>query len=340
MMANPASTRSPELTDGHGHHLMLFAGRRSLVLAQRIAAELGVQLGSLEASDFANTETYVRFTESVRGADVFLVQSTSAPANDSLMELLLMIDAARLASAHRITAVLPWFGYCRQDKKSAPREPIAARLVAGLLETAGADRVLTMDLHTGQIQGFFHVPADHMTAMPMIAEHLALRVAAGEFDQAPLVVVAPDAGRAKLANSVAEQVGAELAVLIKQRPAHNQASVAMLIGEVNGRTALLLDDIIDTAGTLCAGAQALRDAGASRVLAAATHGLFSGPALERLASSPIEQVITTDTVPLPDEAPAGLVTHLSVDRLLAASIRNVFSGESVSELFGRRNQVF
>lgn len=335
-----AHTSHPELTDSHGHRLLLFAGRRSTVLGERIAAELGTRLGSLEVSDFANTETYVRFAENVRGADVFLVQSTCAPVNESLMELLLMIDAARLASAHRITAVLPWFGYCRQDKKSAPREPIAARLVAGLLETAGADRVLTMDLHTGQIQGFFGIPADHMTAMPMIAAHLAERAAAGEFDQAPLVVVAPDAGRAKLANSVAEQIGAELAVLIKQRPAHNQAQVAMLIGEVEGRTALLLDDMIDTAGTLVAGAQALREAGAARVVAAATHGLFSGPALARLGASPIEQVITTDTVPLPDGADADLIHTLSVSRLLAASIRNVFSGESVSELFGERNQVF
>lgn len=325
--------------DERSGRLMVFAGRNSCQLGTQIAGELGVRLGSVAQEDFANTETYVRFTESIRGADVYLVQSTSAPVNDTLMELLVMIDAARLASAHRITAVIPWFGYSRQDKKSAPREPITARLVAGLLERAGVDRVLAMDLHTGQIQGFFSVPADHMTAMPMIADHLAGRARSGEFTDAPLVVVSPDAGRAKLANSVAERIGASLAVLTKQRPQHNQARVAMLIGDVAGMTAVLLDDIIDTAGTLGAGANALEAAGARRVMAAATHGLFSGPAFSRLDASVIDEVIVTDTVPLAAGAPA-MIRRLPVAGLLAASIRRVHSGESVSELFGESNQIF
>ncbi|MET0751713.1 MAG: ribose-phosphate pyrophosphokinase, partial [Solirubrobacterales bacterium] len=313
--------------------LMVFAGRASQELGQRIAARLGIELGEVRLETFANGEIYVRFEESVRGADVFLVQSTSRPVNDSLVELLIMIDAAKLASAHRITAVIPWYGYSRQDKKSAPREPITAKLIANILEAAGVDRVLTMDLHAGQVQGFFSVPVDHMTALPMFVDHFKERVYEGEIAER-MVVVSPDAGRAKLANHFAERLGATLAVLTKQRPDHNEAEVTLLIGDVAGRCAVLVDDMIDTAGTLCAGARVVKDAGATRVFAAATHGLLSGRAVERLRESVIEEVVLTDTIPLPDEATeAEMFRVLSVDRILADSVHNVFVDESVSAIF-------
>jgi ribose-phosphate pyrophosphokinase len=319
--------------------LMVFAGRASQDLGQRIANRLGIELGDITLKTFANGEIYVRFEESVRGADVFLVQSTTRPVNDSLMELLIMINAAKLASAHRITAVIPWYGYSRQDKKSAPREPITAKLIADLLQAAGVDRVLTMDLHAGQVQGFFQVPVDHMTALPMFVDHFRERAYEGDLTER-LVVVSPDAGRAKLANHFAERLGATLAVLTKQRPNHNEAEVTLLIGNVEGRSAILIDDMIDTAGTLCAGARVVKDAGATRVFAAATHGLLSGRAVERLKGSVIEQVVLSDTVPLPEDAPTDLFRVLSVDRILADSVHNVFVDESVSAIFAGENQLF
>jgi ribose-phosphate pyrophosphokinase len=320
--------------------LMVFAGRSSQELGQRIATRLGIDLGGVDLRTFANGEIYVRFEESVRGADVFLVQSTCRPVNDSLMELLIMINAAKLASAHRITAVIPWYGYSRQDKKSAPREPITARLIADLLDASGVDRVLTMDLHAGQVQGFFGVPVDHMTALPMFVDDFKERVYKGDLAE-PLVVVSPDAGRAKLANHFAERLGATLAVLTKQRPDHNEAEITFLIGDVEGRAAVLIDDMIDTAGTLCAGAKVVKDAGATRVFAAATHGLLSGSAVERLGASVIEQVVITDTVPLPEAAiGSDLFRVLSVDRILADSVHNVFCDESVSAIFAGENQLF
>jgi len=319
--------------------LMVFAGRASQELGGKIAARLGIELGEVTLKTFANGEIYVRFEESVRGADVFLVQSTCRPVNDSLMELLIMIDAAKLASAHRITAVIPWYGYSRQDKKSAPREPITAKLVAELLQAAGVDRVLTMDLHAGQVQGFFRVPVDHMTALPMFVDHFRERVYEGDLTER-LVVVSPDAGRAKLANHFAERLGATLAVLTKQRPDHNHAEITLLIGDVEGCTAILIDDMIDTAGTLCAGAEVVKRAGATRVFAAATHGLLSGRAVERLRESVIEEVVISDTVPLPDDVPPGLFRVLSVDRILADSVHNVFCDESVSAIFAGENQLF
>jgi len=318
--------------------LMVFAGRSSQELGSRIASRLGIELGEVDLRTFANGELYVRFKESIRGADVFLVQSTCFPVNDSLMELLIMINAAKLASAHRITAVIPWYGYSRQDKKSAPREPVTSKLVADLLQVAGVDRVLTMDLHAGQVQGFFNVPVDHMTAVPMLAEHFLERVYSGDLPR-ELVVVSPDAGRAKLANHFAEKLGATLAVLTKQRPEHNEVEVTLLIGDVSGRVAILIDDMIDTAGTLVAGAQVVQDHGATRVFAAATHGLLSGPAVQRLRDSVIEEVIITDTVPLPADAQDGFRV-LSVDRILADSVHNVFCDESVSEIFAGENQLF
>jgi ribose-phosphate pyrophosphokinase len=319
--------------------LMVFAGRWSQELGERITGRLGIELGDVELTTFANGEIYVRFEESIRGADVFLVQSTARPVNDAVMEMLFMVNAAKLASAHRITAVMPWYGYSRQDKKSAPREPISAKLVADLLQAAGIDRLLTMDLHAGQIQGFFNVPVDHMTAVPMLADHFLERSFNGDLNEG-LVVVSPDTGRTKLANHFRDKLGADLAVLAKQRPDHNESEVLMLIGHVKGKAAILIDDMIDTAGTLANGAQAVLDAGATRVLAAATHGIFSGSAYERLQRSAIEQVVVTDTVPLPPGAPEGLLQVLSVDRILADCIHNVFCDESVSEIFAGENQLF
>ena len=318
--------------------LMVFAGRHTQNLGERIATQLGIELGEVTLKTFANGEIYCRFEDSIRGADVFLVQSTAGPVNDSLMELLIMANAAKLASAHRVTAVMPWYGYSRQDKKSKPREPITARLVADLLQVSGVDRVLTMDMHAGQIQGFFEIPVDHMTAVPLLVEHFRHRIESGELER--LVVVSPDAGRAKLANHLAEELGARLAVLAKQRPDHNLAEITFLIGEVRDCSAILIDDMIDTAGTLCAGAQVVKNKGATRVLAAATHGLFSDRAYERLVDSVIEEVVVTDTVPLRPGAPQDLIKIVSVGRILADTIQNVFCDESVSDIFAGQNQLF
>ena len=251
---------------------------------------------------FANGEVYCRFEESVRGADVFIVQPTCAnaeteglTANDALMELLKMVDAAVGGSAHRVIAVTPWYGYSRQDKKSAPREPISASLVARMLESAGIDRILAMDLHSGQIQGFFQKPCDHMTALLILTQYFA------DLGLEDMVVVAPDAGRVKLNKQFASKIGADLAILNKERPAQQVAEINYVIGDVRGKTALIIDDLIDTAGTLRAAADAVRDAGAVRVYAAATHGIFSGNAWENLAAAGFEEIVVTDTVPIPPE---------------------------------------
>jgi ribose-phosphate pyrophosphokinase len=319
--------------------LMLFSGRANPELAAKIANKLGVDLGPVTLKTFSNGEVYCRFEESIRGADVFIVQPTCAnpalglSANDALMELLLMIDAAVGASAHRVIAVTPWFGYSRQDKKSAPREPISARLVARMLESAGADRVLTMDLHAGQIQGFFHNPVDHMTALFMLTQYF------DDLGLTDLVVVAPDAGRVKLNKKFASKIGAELAILDKERPAQQVAEIGYVIGDVRGRTAVLVDDMIDTAGTLKAAAQTVLDEGASRVFAAATHPVLSGNAYENLAASGFEQIVVTDTIPVRPGAPDNLRV-LSCAELLTDSIRRIFTDDSVSEVFGGENQLF
>jgi ribose-phosphate pyrophosphokinase len=319
--------------------LMLFSGRANPELASRIADKLGVDLGPVTLKTFSNGEVYCRYDESIRGADVFIVQPTCAnpelglSANDALMELLLMIDAAVGASAHRVIAVTPWFGYSRQDKKSAPREPISARLAARMIEAAGADRVLTMDLHAGQIQGFFRNPVDHMTALFMLTQYF------DDLGLTDLVVVAPDAGRVKLNKKFASKLGAELAILDKERPAQQVAEIGYVIGDVKGRTAVLVDDMIDTAGTLRAAAQTVLDEGASRVYAAATHPILSGNAYENLAAAGFEQIVVTDTIPLRAGAPDNLRV-LSCAELLTDSIRRIFTDDSVSEVFGGENQLF
>ncbi|HEY0364721.1 MAG TPA: ribose-phosphate pyrophosphokinase [Solirubrobacteraceae bacterium] len=319
--------------------LMLFSGRANPELASRIANKLGVDLGPVTLKTFTNGEVYCRYEESIRGADVFIIQPTCAnperglSANDALMELLLMIDAAVGASAHRVIAVTPWFGYSRQDKKSAPREPISARLVARMIESAGADRVLTMDLHAGQTQGFFRNPVDHMTALFMLTQYF------DDLGLTDLVVVAPDAGRVKLNKNFASKVGAELAILDKERPAQQVAEIGYVIGDVKGKTAVLVDDMIDTAGTLRAAAQTVLDEGASRVYAAATHPILSGNAYENLAAAGFEQIVVTDTIPVRPGAPDNLRV-LSCAELLTDSIRRIFTDDSVSEVFGGENQLF
>jgi ribose-phosphate pyrophosphokinase len=327
----PTHTSVPSPYD---KRLMVFAGRGSQALGAKIASKLGIQLGQVELKTFSNGEVYCRYLESIRGADVFIVQSTHAPVNRNLMELLLMIDAAKGASAHRIIAVTPWYGYSRQDKKSAPREPISARLVARMLETAGADRVLAMHLHAGQVQGFFQIPVDHLIARPMLTQYFLDKIVEDEY-----VAVSPDAGRAKLAEKFAGELGVRPAFLTKNRPEHNVAEAGYVVGDVEGKAAILVDDMIDTSGTLIEAARVVREAGATHVYAAATHGVFSGPAFERLAGPEIEEIVVTDTIPLSPEAP-DKIKVLSVADILARSIRSIFTDGSVSELFAGDNQLF
>jgi ribose-phosphate pyrophosphokinase len=316
--------------------LMVVAGRSHPELADKIVGKLGCELGQIELETFADGETYVRFTESVRGADMFIVQTASKPVDQNLVELLIMANAAKLASAKRITAVIPWFFYARQDKKSRPREPITAKLVADMLQIAGVDRVLTMDLHAGQVQGFFNIPVDHMTAVPMFAQHIRDLLGPDE----ERVAVAPDTGRAKLAGKFAEMIGGDLVVLNKERPAHNEARVTAVIGEVAGKVAVMTDDIIDTGGTLFAGAAALKEAGAKRVIACGTHALFNGPALERIQNSVLDRVIVADTVPVDPTTKPDNVDVISISGILAETIQNVFADDSVSAIFAGENQLF
>jgi len=299
-----------------------------------VAEKLGIELGRVDIKTFADGEIYVKYGESIRGADVFIIQPTCRPVNENLVELLIMIQAARLASAHRVTAVVPWMGYSRQDKKSCPREPITARLVADVIQAAGADRVITMDLHAGQLQGFFSVPVDHMTALSMIADYYKMK---GLED---MVVVSPDAGGMKTAKRMADHLNCPVAVLSKLRPEHNVSRVMYVIGEVEGKTAIIIDDIFDTAGTLVNGVQAIMNKGAKAVYAACSHPVLSDPAYERIAESPIKEVVVTDTVPLREGVNRDKIVVLSTAGILADTIRNVFADESVSELFQGENQLF
>ncbi|MCP4794323.1 MAG: ribose-phosphate diphosphokinase [Actinomycetia bacterium] len=316
--------------------LYLVAGRASRPLAEEIAAELGETLGDPNLAEFANGEIHCRFAESIRGCDAFIIQSHGnsgeASINDSLMEQLIMVDAARRASAKRITAVCPHYAYARQDRKSSGREPITAKLVANMFAAAGASRLVSVDLHSGQIQGFFDGPVDHLTAMPVLVDRL--RGLDGE-----LVIVSPDAGRVKVAERYANQLEADLAIVHKRRSStmFNTVEAKEVVGEVDGKVCVLVDDMIDTAGTICAAADQLTQRGASRVIAATTHGVFSGQALERLEASPIEKVIVTNTLPLPEGGDSDLVEVLSIAPLLARAINAVFEDTSVSEIFGGNN---
>jgi ribose-phosphate pyrophosphokinase len=316
---------------------MLFSGRSNPELAGRIAERLGIELGEVTLKTFADGETYCRFEESVRGADLFIVQTGSDPVDRHLMELLIMIQAAKLASAKRVTAVVPWFPYSRQDKKSAPREPVTGKLVADFLQTAGVDRVLTMDLHAGQIQGFFQIPVDHMTALPLFAQYFRDRGIFGE----GVVSVSPDPGRAKMAVRFSQMLEADFAIMHKTRPGHDVVQVTEVTGRVQGRIALMGDDIIATGGTLISGARALKEAGAKEVYVFATHGLFARDSLERFAAAEeVDAVVVTDTLPLDPRKVPAKATQLTVSSLLAETIWNVFSEESVSAIFAGENQLF
>lgn len=310
--------------------LVLVGGRAHPELAESVARELGSELVPTTAYDFANGEIYVRFGESVRGCDCFVLQSHAAPINQWIMEQLIMVDALKRASAKTITVVAPFYGYARQDKKHRGREPISARLVADLFKTAGADRLMSVDLHTAQIQGFFDGPVDHLMALPLLADYVRRRV-----DSSRLTVVSPDAGRVRLADQWSDRLGAPLAIIHKRRDPSvpNQVKVHELVGEVVGRTCVIVDDMIDTAGTIVQAAEALFDNGAADVIVASTHAVLSGPAVDRLRNSRISEVVVADTLPIPEERRFPQLTVLSIAPLVARAIREVFDDGSVTSLF-------
>ncbi len=310
--------------------IKVFPGTSNPDLALKISELLDVPLGAMRSMRFSDGEMYVEVGENVRNSDVYIVQSTCTPANENLMELLITIDALKRASAKTICAVIPYYGYARQDRKVAPRTPITSKLVADLLSAAGASRVLSVDLHAGQIQGFFDIPFDHLFAKPVLLSHM--RAEFENLDEA--VIVSPDAGGVERARSYAKRLGMGLAIIDKRRPKANIAKIMNIVGEVEGLDAILLDDMVDTAGTLTEAARALKEKGARRVLAYSTHPVLSGPAIERLVDSPIEKLIVTDTIPLTDEAKkCGKIEVLSIAPLLAKALRRIHLGESVSSLF-------
>jgi len=308
--------------------LKVFSGSAHPLLAREIADYLGIALGQARLRRFPDTEVSFQIDENIRGTDVYIVQPTSAPVDEHLVELMIMIDAFRRSSASRITAVIPYYGYARQDRKDKPRVPISAKLVANVLSAAGTNRVLTMDLHKAQIQGFFDIPVDHLFAAPVIIEYLARR---GYPD---LTIVSPDAGGAERARAYAKRLGAELAVIDKRRTDDGRAEVMNVIGDVEGRTCIIQDDIIDTAGTIQNAAWALKENGATRVLACAVHGVLSGPAIQRIEESPLDELIVTNTIPLTAERErCSKIKVLSVARLLGQAIRSIHEETSVSSLF-------
>ncbi|MCZ7414715.1 MULTISPECIES: ribose-phosphate diphosphokinase [unclassified Streptomyces] len=310
--------------------LMLFSGRAHPKLAEEVASELGVDLVPTKAIDFANGEIYVRFQESVRGADCFLIQSHTAPINKWIMEQLIMIDALKRASARSISVVIPFYGYARQDKKHRGREPISARLMADLLKTAGADRVLSVDLHADQVQGYFDGPVDHLFALPVLTDYIANRV-----DRDKLTVVSPDAGRVRVADRWADRLGAPLAIVHKRRDPDvaNQVTVHEVVGDVEGRVCVLVDDMVDTGGTICAAADALFANGAEDVMVTATHGILSHPAPDRLKNSRVSEFVFTDTLPTPEALDMDKITVLSIAPTIARAVREVFEDGSVTSLF-------
>jgi ribose-phosphate pyrophosphokinase len=316
--------------------LALFSGRSNRPLAEAVAAELGVQLRGAKVRTFADGEIYCRFEESVRGTDAFVLQSMGPPLNDHLMEHLIMVDALRRASAKRITAVTPYYPYARQDKKSLPREPITARLVANMYETAGIDRIVAVDLHAGQIQGFHSSPLDHLTALPLLADYIGRHV------QGDMTIVSPDSGRVRTAEKYGQRLHAPIAFLHKKRSRERAHAVEMLevVGEVEGRTCVVVDDMIATGGTICAAAERLRSGGAAAIWAVATHGLFSGNAVENMAQSPFERVVVTDSLPIGNGQRFPQLAMLSVAPIIAHAIKAIFEDESVSEMSGGLNERF
>jgi ribose-phosphate pyrophosphokinase len=315
-------------------NLMLFSGRAHPELAEEVAQLLGTIIVPTTHRDFANTEIYVRYKESVRGSDAFVLQSHTAPINEWIMEHLIMVDALKRASAKRITVVLPFYGYARQDKKHLGREPISARLVADLFKTAGADRLIAVDLHTAQIQGFFDGPVDHLAALPVLCDHVAEHYGAEE-----LAVVSPDAGRIKVAEQWSSRLGSvPLAFIHKTRDEErpNESVANRVVGEVRGRTCVLVDDMIDSGSTICQAAEALMDGGAASAVVAATHAILSGPAVDRLKNSPVREVVVTNTLPIPEDRRFDKLTVLSIAPLISRAIREVFEDGSVTSLFEGR----
>ncbi len=311
----------------HGNEIKLFAGSSNKLLAEAIARKLNTTLGEAEVGKFSDGETSVHLAETVRGRDLFIIQSTSAPVNDNLMELLIMIDAAKRSSAGRITAVIPYFGYARQDRMARSRDPITAKLVADLLTSAGADRILTMDLHAAQIQGFFNIPVDNLLGGPRLYSYYADKL--GD----DFIVVSPDIGSVTRSRKVAERLGCPMAIIDKRRPKANVMEVMNIIGSVEGKRCLLVDDMIDTAGTICQGAQALVDAGAKEIRACCTHAVLSGQAIERLDKSPISELVMLDTIQLPDEKKLPKIKILSTADIWAAAIENVYLDRPMSKIY-------
>ncbi len=309
--------------------IKIFAGNSNVKFAEDVAKQLGVTLGESDVSTFSDGEISVKIDESVRGADVFVIQSTCNPVNNNLMELLIMADAFKRASAGSITAVIPYYGYARQDRKTRARDPITAKLVANLITVAGMDRMLTMDLHAGQIQGYFDIPVDNLVGIPILAQYYIDK----GFYSKDVVVVSPDQGSVSRARSFAEKLNAPLAIIDKRRPKANVAEVMNIIGDVEGKTAILADDLIDTAGTITLGAKALMDKGAKEVYACCTHAALSGPALERLDKSPIKEVLVTDTIPLTKDKSISKIKTVSVAPVFAEAIRRIYEHMSVSTLF-------
>ncbi len=318
--------------------MLLFSGGTHPELAHEIADHLGLQVAPAILRRFASSETYFRSEESVRGCDVFVVQTHAEPVNESIMEQLVMIDAMKRASAKRITAVIPYYGYSRQDKKGLAREPISAKLVADMISVAGADRVVSVDLHSGQIQGYFDFPFDHLTALPILSDYISQELGLYNGD---LVVVAPDAGRIKTAERLREYLHADLAFLYKRRSKYeaNKIEEMAVVGEVDGRPCVLVDDMVDTAGTVAKGAIALAAQGAGPIFAAATHAILSGKAVQLLEESPIQEVVVTNTMPIPEEKQFGKLKVLSIAPLIASALRAVFEDTSVSEIFRGDNQL-
>lgn len=311
----------------HGTEIKLFAGNSNRALAEGIAKELKLPLSNVEVGHFSDGETSVHLCETVRGRDVFIIQSTCSPVNENLMELLIMIDAARRASAGRITAVVPYFGYARQDRKSRARDPITAKLVADIITSAGADRILTMDLHAAQIQGFFDIPVDHLVGGPLLYKYFKKKV------DDDFMVVSPDMGSVTRARNVAAKLNCPMAIIDKRRPKANQVEVMNIIGDVKGKRCLMVDDMIDTAGTICQGAEALHANGASEIYACCTHAVLSGPAIERIKNSPITKLVVLDTIPLTEEKKLDKIEVLSVAKLFAVAIENIYFDRKMSDIY-------
>ena len=311
----------------HGKDIKVFAANSNKPLAEKIARQLGLPLSKCEVGTFSDGEITVSIGETVRGSDVFIIPSTCTPVNNNLMELLIMIDAMKRASAGRITAVIPYFGYARQDRKSKSRDPISAKLVADLISAAGADRVLTMDLHAAQIQGFFNIPLDHMEGMPILSQYIERK------NLEDLVIVSPDLGSVNRARKIANRLDVPIAIIDKRRPKPNVSEIMNIIGDIKDKNLLIIDDIIDTAGTLCNAANALKERGAKSVRACATHGILSGPAIDRIEASALEELILLDTIPLADEKKLDKIKVETVAPLFAQAIQRIYADQSVSTLF-------